>query len=98
MMVRKFETMLWDDHATVAPFLSRVRAIVEGAGYAIWSEVPWQPPFGEGVPGTYVCYELDMDPRTGVRNYDFRVFEDPARPVIDRIIEALRDPEDGPSA
>lgn len=57
-----------------------------------------QRPSGNGVPGTYVCYELDLDPRTGVRNYDFRVFEDASRPVIDRIIEVLREPDVGVNA
>lgn len=51
-----------------------------------------------GPPGTYVCYELDLDPHTGVRNYDFRVFEDVSRPVIDRIVEALREPDVHPDA
>ncbi|HEY3745896.1 MAG TPA: hypothetical protein VGL17_06620 [Gemmatimonadaceae bacterium] len=94
-MVRKFETVLWDDHSTVISFLSRVRNIVEDAGYLTWNTGE-QRPSGDGAPGTYDCYELDLDPRTGVRNYDFRVFEDGARPVIDRIIEALREPDDGP--
>jgi hypothetical protein len=33
MTVRKFATMLLDDQATVAPFLSRVRTIVQDAVY-----------------------------------------------------------------
>jgi hypothetical protein len=94
MTVRKFETMLWDDHATVAPFLSRVRTILDDAGYVMWNEGP-QRPSGDGAPGAYICFELDMDPRTGLRNYDFRVYEDPQRPVIERIVEALRVPGDG---
>jgi hypothetical protein len=95
MAVRKFETMLWDDDATAAPFLSR--SIVQDAGYRVWNTGE-QRPVGDGAPGTYVCYELDLDRRTGVRNYDFRVFEDVSRPVIDRIIEALREPDVGPNA
>lgn len=95
--LRTFDAMLWDDQASVAPHLSRVRAILEEARYAIWSE--WVPGTAtNGLPGTYVCYALDMDPRTGVRNYDFRVFEDEQRPVIDRIIEALRAPDDCPNS
>jgi len=97
MTVRKFETMLWDDRATAAPLLSRVCSILQDAGYRVWNTGEQQPS-GDAVPGTYVCYELDLDPRTGVRNYDFRVFEDASRPVIDRIIEALREPDLGVNA
>lgn len=97
MTVRTFDAMLWDDRASVAPHLSRVLAILEAAGYAVWTE--WEPRITtNGSPGTYVCYVLDMDPRTGVRNYEFRVFEDAGRPVIDRIIEVLRDSDDRPHA
>lgn len=39
-----------------------------------------------------------MDPRTGVRNYEFQAFEDAERPVIDRIKEVLRDADDARNA
>lgn len=89
--IRTFDAVLWDDRASVAPHLSRVLAILEDAGYTVWTD--WEPQTrAEGTPGTYVCHALDVDPRTGVRNYDLRVFEDATRPVIARITGVLRDP------
>ncbi len=89
MPVRKYEVTLFNDEAMVAPYLSRVCSIVERAGY-VSSEEASRKPWIEGAPGSYVCEEMDVDGRTGTRTYDFRVFEDPERPVIDRIIQILR--------
>lgn len=96
MAVQTFETMLWDDRASVAPHLTKVLSILEDAGYTPWTK--WEPTTAiDGPPGTYVCYALDTDPHSGLRNYDFRVFEDARRPVVDRVIETLRELDDRPN-
>jgi hypothetical protein len=89
MPVRTYATTLYNDEAMVAPLLSRVCSIVTDAGY-VYSEEASRRSSVEGAPGSYVCDEIDVDGRTGTRTYDFRVFEDPQRPVIDQIIATLR--------
>lgn len=86
--VRVFKATLYNDEAMGEPLLSRVCAIVERAGYVYADDAERRPYLG-GSPGSYVCNEIDVDGRTGTRTYDFRVFEDPARPVIELVAAAI---------
>jgi hypothetical protein len=86
MASRSLTTTLHDE--ATEPLSSRVRAIVEDAGYVRLDEARRRP-HDDGPAGHYVCDEIDVG-IPGTRSYDFRVFEDPERPVIDLVSEALR--------
>jgi hypothetical protein len=81
MAPRVLQTYVYDEPRYGHIRTPGVLKILEEAGY-VSSERSEQA-------GTYEMRSIDVDGRTGTETYELRVVEDAARPVIDRIQQAM---------